>query len=80
MTNSLDLMSSDISEINSHSIQIATAREQQHKVAEEVSRNMINIQEVINNINDNGLATAKTTGELDDSNTHLSHIVAQFKT
>jgi methyl-accepting chemotaxis protein len=80
VTNSLDLMSRDISEINTHSIQIATAAEEQHKVAEEVSRNMENIQGVIVNINDNGLETAKTTKELSDSNFHLSHIVAQFKT
>tara|TARA_R110001583_G_scaffold22238_4_gene83591 strand:+ start:6481 stop:8229 length:1749 start_codon:yes stop_codon:yes gene_type:complete len=80
VTHSLDLMSNDISEINSHSIQIATAAEEQHKVATEVSRNMANIQEVIININENGLATAQTTKELNDSNTQLNKVVAQFKT
>ncbi|WP_022942358.1 methyl-accepting chemotaxis protein [Psychromonas hadalis] len=80
VTASLDLMSTEISEINSHSIQIATSAEEQCIVAEEVSRNMANIQKVITNISDNGIAATHTTKELSSSNANLSHIVAQFKT
>jgi methyl-accepting chemotaxis protein len=78
VTISLDSMSSEISEINNHSIQIATSAEEQCIVAEEVAQNMTTIKEVIGKISDNGSATANTTAELTKANSELSQIVGQF--
>ncbi|GLS91363.1 methyl-accepting chemotaxis protein [Psychromonas marina] len=79
VTASLDLMSVEISEIHSHSIQIATSAEEQCLVTDDVARNMAVIKKVIGNISDNGNATTCTTTQLTDANRSLSKMVAQFK-
>ncbi len=78
VTASLDSMSTEIAEINAQSIQIAASAEEQCKVADEVNRNMVAIQEVVGKISNNGSATAISTQELADSNSRLGEVVSQF--
>jgi len=79
VTTSLNSMSAEISEINAHSIQIATSAEEQCLVAEEVTRNMVTIKKVIGNISENGASAAATTRILTDANSDLSGIVGKFQ-
>lgn len=71
----LDSMSNEISDINNHTIQIATSAEEQCIVAEEIAQNMTTIKAVIS---ENGSITANTTKELTNANTELNQIVGKF--
>ncbi|ANU38037.1 methyl-accepting chemotaxis protein [Vibrio scophthalmi] len=76
---SLDSMTDSIIEINDLTTQIAASAEQQSVVAEEITRNMTSIQEMINNINHNGQQTVTSTHQLTATNSQLSDVVGRFK-
>ncbi|MGF1695328.1 methyl-accepting chemotaxis protein [Vibrio lamellibrachiae] len=77
--NSLDTMTDSIVEINDLTAQIAASAEQQSVVTEEINHNMSSIQEMINNINNNGLQTVNSTHQLTKTNTQLGDVVGRFK-
>jgi len=79
VTESLDSMATSVVEINDLGIQIATAAEQQSTVTEEISRNMMAIQEMVSQLTDNGAQTMDSTHNLASSNEQLVAIVKQFK-
>ncbi|WP_413284630.1 methyl-accepting chemotaxis protein [Vibrio sp. MA40-2] len=76
---SLDLMTESVIEINDLAAQIATSAEEQSSVTEEINRNMIAIQGMIETLNANGADTKTSTDQLDNSNQQLVKIVDQFK-
>ncbi len=79
VTESLDSMATSVVEINDLGIQIAAAAEQQSTVTEEISRNMMAIQEMVSQLTDNGAQTMDSTHNLASSNEQLVAIVKQFK-
>ncbi|MDV7102930.1 methyl-accepting chemotaxis protein [Vibrio sp. TH_r3] len=76
---SLDLMTESVIEINDLAAQIATSAEEQSSVTEEINRNMVAIQGMIETLNANGADAVNSTHHLDSSNQQLVKIVDQFK-
>jgi len=79
VTESLDIMTDFIVEINTLNTQIATASEEQSAVSEEVSRNMHNINQMVQELKTNGQATVDSTHKLNDANEQLDALVKKFK-
>ena len=79
VTGSLDSMTGSIVEINDLSTQIATASEQQSSVSEEITRNMHTIQEMVQELSNNGQDTKISVQSLTDENEALAALVARFK-
>ncbi|WP_019616310.1 methyl-accepting chemotaxis protein [Psychromonas ossibalaenae] len=79
VTGSLDAMTNFIVEINDLSTQIATASEEQSSVSEEVSRNMSNIHEMVQELTVNAQAAADSTQNLATANSQLNALVSKFK-
>ena len=79
VTESLDTMTNFIVEINDLSTQIATASEEQSSVSEEVSRNMVNIHEMVQQLTQNGQASVDSTQNLASANAQLDALVSKFK-
>ena len=79
VTESLDIMTDFIIEINTLNTQIATASEEQSAVSEEVSRNMHNINQMVQELKTNGQATVDSTHKLNDANEQLDALVKKFK-
>lgn len=77
--NSLDLMTDSVVEINDVTAQIATSAEEQSSVTEEINRNMVAIQQMVDTLNNNGNETVNSTHQLNSSNQHLVDIVSKFK-
>lgn len=75
----LDTMAGSIIEINELSSQISTAASEQSEVAEEVSRNMVSIQDMVHDLTENGNLTISSTQTLVDENTQLAKLVSRFK-
>jgi methyl-accepting chemotaxis protein len=76
---SLDVMVNSISRINDLGLEIAAAASQQSAVTDEVGRNMITIQGMVDELTRNGSQTLAGTMELAESNHQLSNVVKQFK-
>lgn len=79
VTDSLDSVTDFIVEINDLSTQIATASEEQSSVSEEVSRNMVNIHDMVQELTKNGQASIDSTQNLASANAQLEALVAKFK-
>lgn len=77
--NSLDLMTDSVIEINDLAAQIATSAEEQSSVTEEINRNMVAIQGMIETLNTNGSESVSSTHQLTNSNQQLVSIVNKFK-
>jgi len=77
--NSLDLMTDSVVEINDLAAQIATSAEEQSSVTEEINRNMVAIQGMIETLNTNGNESVNSTHQLTNSNQQLVGIVSKFK-
>ena len=75
----LDSMAGAIIEINELSSHIATASAEQSTVAEDVTQNMISIQEMVVELNENGQKTIENTDNLSAINEQMSRLVNQFK-
>ena len=76
---SLDAMTNFIVEINDLSTQIATASEEQSSVSEEVTRNMNNIHQTVQELTSNGQASVDSTQNLASANAQLNALVSKFK-
>jgi methyl-accepting chemotaxis protein len=76
---SLELITSSVTQINDINVQIASAAEEQISVVEEINRNVIRINEVTE---DSAQRIAKTVSSSDELNTltqELSELVGHFK-
>ena len=75
----LDAMVGSIIEVNELSSQIATAASEQSTVADEISRNMSSIQNMVYDLTDNGQLTTNSTEKLVIANQQLAVLVSRFK-
>ncbi|AIL72613.1 methyl-accepting chemotaxis protein [Vibrio vulnificus] len=79
VSNSLNLMSGSVRDIDDVSTQIAAATEEQSTVAAELSRNMLAIRDIVTNLVASGRQTVSATESLADSNHELDKLVSNFK-
>ena len=75
----LDKISHSVGGINNLNLQIATAAEQQNSVAEEITRNMAKIQEMVQLISASGVDADNEASALATANSQLTSIVGRFK-
>lgn len=75
----LDKISHSVEGINNLNLQIATAAEQQNSVAEEITRNMAKIQEMVQLISASGVDADNEASALATANSQLTSIVGRFK-
>jgi len=78
-TFALDTMTNSIAEINTLNVQIATAAEQQSTTTNEISRNMNMIQNMIVELEQNGIETQTSAKEIEKSKYQLDEVVDHFK-
>lgn len=76
---SLNEVTESVTEINHVNIHVSTSAQQQRHVTDEVSRNMVAIQDIINILNGNASQAAAVSEELSGTSRNLSNVVAQFK-
>ncbi|EIU7058145.1 methyl-accepting chemotaxis protein [Vibrio vulnificus] len=79
VSNSLNLMSGSVRDIDDVSTQIAAATEEQSTVAAELSRNMLAIRDIVTNLVASGRQTVAATESLANSNHELDKLVSNFK-
>jgi len=79
VTDSLDNLTNFIVQINDLNTQIATASEEQNCVTEEVSRNMININKMVQSLTKSGQESLDSTQNLASANSQLDSLVSKFK-
>jgi len=79
VTDSLDSLTNFIVQINDLNTQIATASEEQNCVTEEVSRNMININKMVQSLTKSGQESLDSTKNLASANAQLDELVRKFK-
>lgn len=78
-TVSLDIMTGSIADINALNMQIAAAAEEQSVTTNEISRNMTMIQEMIGELEQNGIETLLSVEEIEKSKSQLVEVVEHFK-
>lgn len=76
---SLDDISATVRSIADMNIQIASAAEEQSSVAEEINRNVININDEAHKNAENSQQTQLSVEQLEDFSRHLLSLVSQFK-
>ncbi|KHT44075.1 methyl-accepting chemotaxis protein [Vibrio sp. 16] len=76
---SLNEVTDSVTEINEVNIHVSTSAQQQRQVTDEVSRNMVAIQDIIHTLNGNASQAAAVSDELSGTSRNLSSVVAQFK-
>ncbi|MDX1302009.1 methyl-accepting chemotaxis protein [Photobacterium sp.] len=75
----LDTIAHSVTHINDLNTHIATAAEQQSSVADEITRNMAAIREIVESLSSNGEATTNETINLAAANSQLKSIVGKFR-
>jgi methyl-accepting chemotaxis protein len=78
-TVSLDTMTGSINDIHTLNAQIATAAEQQSVTTNEISRNMHMIQNMIIELEKNGVETTANAVDIEKSKSKLDDVVSYFK-
>lgn len=76
---SLDSITSAVSEISNMNIQIASAAEEQNAVAEDINRNITNISSIANRTASHAQKNDAASNQLSDLATELQSLVGQFK-
>ncbi|ASA58027.1 methyl-accepting chemotaxis protein [Vibrio gazogenes] len=76
---SLEKMTEFIYKINDLSSQIATAAEEQSSVTHEISRNMSALNDIVNELNQNGQKSLSGMESINNVNHNLINIVGRFK-
>jgi len=76
---SLELITSAVSSINDMNTQIASAAEEQSAVAEEINRNVVNINDMAEMISDGSQQTAKSSNDLEGLASQLQSVVSRFR-
>lgn len=79
VSQNLDGITESVDYINNLNTQIATAAEEQSSVTEEVSRNMIRINDIVNELVANGDSINNQTSTLLIANKQLEDVVSEFK-
>ena len=79
VSQSLDIMTSLVTEINDLSAQIATAAEEQSSVTLELSRNMNAINDIVGELDGNGQQALEQANSISEVNAHLVNIVGRFR-
>ncbi|WP_394252325.1 methyl-accepting chemotaxis protein [Vibrio profundi] len=79
VSDSLTLMCDSVKEIDDVSTQISAATEEQSTVAEELSRNMLSIRDIVETLVNSGQQTVEAGVMLQESNDDLKRQVANFK-
>ncbi|WP_211235768.1 methyl-accepting chemotaxis protein [Psychromonas aquimarina] len=75
----LDNIAISVTNINDLNTLIATAAEQQSSVAEDITRNMSAIRDIVGELTINGQSTATETINLSAANSQLKSVVSKFK-
>lgn len=75
---SLDTMVKSVSTINDMNLQIAAASEEQGAVSEEINRNLVSIQNIVNELSSLSQKNLSTTEHLDDNGKRLKSLVSRF--
>ena len=65
--------------INDMNIQIATAAEEQHAVSEEINKNLVAIQQIVNELTEAAGESSTTTRTLADTGDKLRQLVSRFR-
>ena len=76
---SLGTVNHAVTMINDMNLQIATAAEEQHAVTEEISRNLENIQHIVQDLSSAALKSEQATEEMASSGKALQDLVKQFR-
>jgi methyl-accepting chemotaxis protein len=76
---SLGTVNHAVSMINDMNLQIATAAEEQHVVTEEISRNLENIQHIVQTLSSAAIKSEQATTEMASSGKALQDLVKQFR-
>lgn len=79
VSESLDVMTQFVTDINDLSTQIATAAEEQSSVTQELSRNMTAINDIVGELDSNGQTALEEAQNISDMNEKLTSIVGRFK-
>ncbi|PJC87602.1 methyl-accepting chemotaxis protein [Vibrio sp. HA2012] len=79
VANSLEAMTTYVTEINALSTQIATAAEEQSSVTQELSRNMTALNDIVGELDSNGQRTLSDMENIASVNSQLINIVGRFK-
>ncbi|MCQ2995373.1 methyl-accepting chemotaxis protein [Pseudomonas syringae] len=79
VTAGLDDMTNSVVRINDLSTQIATAAEEQSAVSEEISRNIIAVRHIVEELVEGGSSNERSTVALSESNNRLIELVQRFK-
>ncbi|MEL0640584.1 methyl-accepting chemotaxis protein [Pseudoalteromonas aliena] len=79
ISESLGAVTSSVTAINDMSTQIATAATEQSSVTEEINRNVLAIQDIVNELTQSGKATSSVSQHLAGRGESLGHLVGQFK-
>ncbi|WP_299018111.1 methyl-accepting chemotaxis protein [uncultured Photobacterium sp.] len=79
VANDLDGITQSVVQINDLNTQIATAAEEQSSVADEITRNMTAIREIVGELSANGVAATNETINLAAVNSQLESVVGKFK-
>lgn len=75
----LDVMTESVIRINDLSTQIATAAEEQSAVSDEINRNMVAVQHIVEELVAGGAESEQSTAALAASNDKLIAVVRRFK-
>lgn len=75
----LEQIVDSISGVNDLNLQIATAAQQQSLVSEEINRNMLSVNEVVEQMENRNEQVNQATNTLVNANKNLTNILAQFK-
>jgi len=79
VANDLGDIAQSVTNINDLNTLIATAAEQQSSVAEDITRNMTAIREIVNELSMNGESTSNEATNLAAANSQLKSVVGKFK-
>ena len=76
---SLSTVNQAVNMINDMNLQIATAAEEQHAVTEEISRNLENIQHIVQDLSSAAIKSEQTTQEMASGGKALQDLIKQFR-
>ena len=79
ISHSLDGVVAAVDTINDMNLQIATAAEEQHAVTEEISRNLENIQHIVQDLSSAAIKSEQTTQEMASAGKALQDLIKQFR-
>lgn len=79
IAHSLDGVAAAVDTINDMNLQIATAAEEQNAVSEEINRNLVAIQHIVEQLAQAAENSEVSTRDLADTGHHLKELVARFR-